>query len=210
MQQGVAEIVERSSGGDITAKEAIRQYLELPVLKSIPANEIPKLLDYGRSSRGTLKDPNYHLSLNVAIGRVLFDDDESVERMIIRDIHKNRDELGHEGFAAFCMCIGTGHVDRSTLTDPVRIGNNKCQIEMYEELCRQTNTLGLFSRCHGKDIKAVAEMEVWRNEQMELVLDECKDLQDEKAKQLKKESEEEYEYHKGFALIGRTHKNLQV
>ena len=93
-------LLKKVEAGDITAKEAIRQYLELPVLKSIPADQIPKLVDYGRSSRGTLKDPNYQLSLNVAVGRVLYNDDESVERMIIRDMHKNRDELGREGFAA--------------------------------------------------------------------------------------------------------------
>ena len=168
-------LLKKVEAGDITAKEAIRQYLELPVLKTIPVDQIPKLLDYGRTSRGTLKDPNYQLSLNVAVGRVLYDDDESVERMIIQDIHKNRDKLGHEGFATFCMCIGTGHVDRSTLTDPVRIGDNKCQIDMYEELCIQTDTLALFSRCYGKDIKAVAEMEVWRDREMASALDECKE-----------------------------------
>jgi len=200
-------LLKEVEAGDITAKEAIRQYLELPVLKSIPTDEIPKLLDYGRSSRGTLKDPNYQLSLNVAIGRVLFDDDESVERMIIRDIHKNRDELGHEGYAAFCMCIGTGHVDRSTLTDPVRIGDNKCQIEMYEELCIQTDTLGLFSRCYGKDIKAVAEMEVWRKREMASVLDECKE---EKEEMICRELKEDRTRHDSFAMLKGTTLSLQV
>ena len=53
-------------------------------------------------------------------------------------------------------------------------------------------------------------MENWRKGELQLILDECKDLQDEEAKQLKKKSEAEYEYHKGFALCNGTRLSLQV
>jgi len=200
-------LLKEVEAGDITVEQAICQYCQLPVLKKIPADEIAKLLDYGRTSVGTSKDPNYQLSLNVAAGRVLYNDDESVERMILRDIHKNRDKLGHEAFAASCMCIGTGHVDRSTVTDPVRIGDNKHQIDMYEELCRQTDTLSLFSRCYGKDIKAVAEMEVWRDREMASVLDECKE---EKEEMIGRELKEDRTNHDSFDMLKQTTLSLQV